>query len=820
MDNNFPNRQNIQNDNNFGFSNNKAIGKLPEPLPSPLLLNVGCGKDVREGFINIDLFSDDGRVVYMDIRKLEFDDNSVDLILASDILEHFSHREIDSILYEWARVLKPNGELIIRSPSLKLQTKAYLTGAWNADIASYMIFGGQTNPGDYHCVAFDHQSISLHLQKAGLKMYSYEEQDIPQDKGYINLNFIARAKKVVNIDKNDNEENINLLKELINSDKTKSKNKPQLNIVWEGTQFVYHSLALVNREHCLNIINSNVANLTIIPYEADKLSPAEKPEFNKLLQNDIRFKEQVPEEIEKLPYVWIRHQWPPKDEIPHGAKWIIMQPWEFTQISIDMFEIFQKADYIWAPSNFTRQSFIDSGIDFNKVQIVPNGINPELFKPYGDKFNLKTNKKLKILYCGGTIYRKGIDVLLESYINNFNSEDDICLVIKDMGGDSFYKGQTFEEQIHEIQSKANSPEIIYIKEMLTENEMAALYRDCNVFVSPYRGEGFSLPTLEAMACGLPVIVTEGGATEDFVLDDFSWKIEAVAKSIGNKIGDKELTGEAYLLEPSVEDLSSILKFIYKNPSVLYSKGLIASSYARKYWTWRRASLKMLSLLDSIYSTSMSTIAAEKLSEIEDNSLKLGEIELAFINAKFDDVIINGKKLFTDGNLNSKDIAHLQKRIIQSLIYLNKIEEAKQELNDYEKLFDNDYDIQFLKALIFTLEGNSTEGLETLSKLMDAWKQHKYNSTLGYSLDTLLTLTGDFLLSTKENYFEALDVYELALKENQENAQACYGASLCLYNLGFPDKAMIMIDWAVELQPDFDEAINFKQFLEEEFGKEQ
>jgi tetratricopeptide (TPR) repeat protein len=329
-----------------------------------------------------------------------------------------------------------------------------------------------------------------------------------------------------------------------------------------------------------------------------------------------------------------------------------------------------------------------------------------------------------------------------------------------------------------------------------------------------------LPTLEAMACGLPVIVTEGGATEDFVLDDFSWKIEADAKSIGNKIGDIELTGEAYLLEPSVEDLTAIFKFIYKNPSVLYSKGLIASAYARKYWTWRRSSLKMLSLLDSIYGTSMSSIAAEKLSDIEEEPLKLGEIELAFINAKFDDVIINGKKLLTDGNLNSKDIAHLQKRIVQSLIYSNKIEEAKQELNNFEKLFEEDNDVLFLKALIFTLEKNSTEGLETLSKLMDAWKHHKYNATLGYSLDTLLTLTGDFLLSTKENYFEALDVYELALKENQENAQACYGASLCLYNLGFPDKAMIMIDWAVELQPDFDEAINFKQFLEEEFGKEQ
>jgi glycosyltransferase involved in cell wall biosynthesis len=819
MENFFPNRQEINPKNNLGFSNKKATGKLPTPLPSPLLLNLGCGKDFREGFINIDLFSDDERVVYMDIRSLEFEDNSVDLILASDILEHFSHREIDSILTEWSRVLKPNGEIIIRSPSLKLQTKAYLTGVWNADIASYMIFGGQTNPGDYHCVAFDQSSINFHLQKAGLQLYSYEEQDIPQDKGYINLNFIAYAKKVANINENDNEENINLLKELVYSDKRRSKNQEQLNIVWEGTQFVYHSLALVNREHCLNIINSKVANLTIIPYEPDKFSPSDNPNFNKLLENDIRFKEPVAEEVEKLPYVWIRHQWPPKDEIPQGAKWIIMQPWEFSQIRKDMLAIFQKADQIWCPSNFTRQAYLDSGIEFNKVQIVPNGINPELFKPYGDKFHLNTNKKIKLLFCGGTIYRKGIDILLESYIQSFTIDDDICLVIKDMGGDSFYQGQTFEKHIAEVMNKPNTPEIIYIKEMMTETEIASLYRECNVFVSPYRGEGFSLPTLEAMASGLPVIVTEGGATEDFVLDEFSWKIEAEPKSIGNKIDNKELTGEAYILEPSIEDLSEILKSVYKNPSVLFSKGLIASFFARKYWTWRRASLKMLSILDGLYGTSMGSAAQNNLPEFEDAYIKLGEIENHFINSNYEDVINSGRVLLNESNLNPKETAHLHKRIIQSLIYSNKIEEAKVELHNFQKIFVNDNDALLLEVLLYGIEGKSTEGLEILSKLMDDWKNYKYISTIGTTLDDLLTLTGDFLLSTKENYFEAIDVYELALKENQGNAQACYGAALCLYNLGFPDKAMTMIDWAVELQPNFNEASNFKLFLEEEFGKE-
>ncbi|HOM05341.1 MAG TPA: methyltransferase domain-containing protein, partial [Candidatus Kapabacteria bacterium] len=444
--NNGLNRLQFENDLPYGFSNKKATGVMPNPLPERVFLNLGCGKDIRDGFINIDLFSDDPRVVYGDVRKLDLPDNSADLILASDILEHFSHRETQSILNEWARVLKPGGELIIRCPSLRLQVNAYVNGIWNADVASYMIFGGQTNPGDYHCVAFDEQSIKDKLHKAGLIVTEFYEEDTPQDRGFINLNMTVRAikKKIdqelfestplpeviaqeVQQGSTQNEDFFDIddllslsddlttsendtQNEIIANEKEIETNKPQLNIVWEGSQFVYHSLALINREHCLNIIETEAANLTIVPYEPDAFSPDLFPKYKKLKENDIRYKQDVPDDVARLPYVWIRHQWPPKAEPPKGAKWIIMQPWEYNVHLVDFVEIFKQAVEIWTPSNFSRQSFINSGIDFDKVQVIPNGIDPVLFKPFGEKYPLNTNKRLKFLYLGGTIYRKGFDI--------------------------------------------------------------------------------------------------------------------------------------------------------------------------------------------------------------------------------------------------------------------------------------------------------------------------------------------------------------------------------------------------------------------------
>ncbi|HAW09355.1 MAG TPA: hypothetical protein DCW42_09390, partial [Bacteroidetes bacterium] len=624
------------------------------------------------------------------------------------------------------------------------------------------------------------------------EVINYGENTMPNDKD---------LKENTSIKAEDNSSQLNIKGQI-----------PQLNIVWEGSQFVYHSLALINREECSNIIDAGVANLTIVPYEPDQFSFEISEKYKKLAQNDIRYKPEVSQEISHLPYVWIRHQWPPKAQPPAGAKWIIMQPWEFSQLTKEIAEIFQNADQIWTPSNYSRQCMIESGIDFNKVQVVPNGIDPKLFTPNGNTYPLKTNKKLKFLYVGGTIYRKGIDILLQSYIKAFSNDDDVCLIIKDIGGDTFYKGQTAEELIRDIQRNSHSPEIIYIKDYLSEQEMASLYRSCDVFVSPYRGEGFSLPTLEAMACGLPVVVTNGGATEDFVLDEFSWKIEAGLKSIGNVLDGKQLTGEAFLLEPDAEDFEEILKSIYKTPSVILSKGLQASAYARKFWNWKRSTLKLLSLLDELCSTSLANAADNRLPEYNDDFIDLGRAEYYFSNNEFEKSEQIFENLLSNNFANEIYKKHIFKRIIQLKIFTQNFEKAKSLIEEYKNYYSEDYDLQFIKCQMAYLTNNSTEGFEITTFLLDNWKLEKFSSTLGFSLDDLLVLTGNLFLSTKENYFEALDVYELALKENPENAEACYGSSIAYYNLGYPEQAQTMIDWAIKLQPDYYEAITFNNII--------
>jgi tetratricopeptide (TPR) repeat protein len=219
---------------------------------------------------------------------------------------------------------------------------------------------------------------------------------------------------------------------------------------------------------------------------------------------------------------------------------------------------------------------------------VPNGVNPEIFHPQVAPMKLATQKKFKLLFVGGTIFRKGPDLLLKAFQENFTAADDVCLVIKDFGGQTVYAGQTFESQIRAAQSRPNAPEILYLNEELPPDSLPGLYTACDCLVLPYRGEGFGLPVLEAMACGLPVMVTAGGATDDFVRDDFAWRIPAERRIFGYEISGLKLIGAGWLLEPDVAALGRFMREAFARPAETRRRGQLGAEHARQFYSWQNA----------------------------------------------------------------------------------------------------------------------------------------------------------------------------------------------------------------------------------------
>jgi predicted SAM-dependent methyltransferase len=104
-------------------------------------LNLGSEMTRYEGWLNVD-FNPICKPDYVaDVRNLPFEDNSIDEIFASHVLEHTALK--DNVLKEWERVLKPNRKIIIAVPDLLQSIALYRAGMFGLEYFLMTIYGGK-----------------------------------------------------------------------------------------------------------------------------------------------------------------------------------------------------------------------------------------------------------------------------------------------------------------------------------------------------------------------------------------------------------------------------------------------------------------------------------------------------------------------------------------------------------------------------------------------------------------------------------------------------------------------------------------------------
>lgn len=181
-----------------------------------LKLNLGCGKDIREGYVNVDIHNNDPSIVYEDLSHLpwKWGDESVDEILMLDFLEHFPYSKTVSILEEVHRILKMGGFVDIQVPDFSELSRAIMResgincnkcGKQLQDLtcercgqkmshvskdAIKRLFGGQDYLGNWHFTTFTKDILKEMLNEIGftVKWLEVEHQRL-------NWNMKARATK-------------------------------------------------------------------------------------------------------------------------------------------------------------------------------------------------------------------------------------------------------------------------------------------------------------------------------------------------------------------------------------------------------------------------------------------------------------------------------------------------------------------------------------------------------------------------------------------------------------------------------------------------
>jgi glycosyltransferase involved in cell wall biosynthesis len=246
-------------------------------------------------------------------------------------------------------------------------------------------------------------------------------------------------------------------------------------------------------------------------------------------------------------------------------------------------------------SSFCSDSLHDLGVPAYQCAVVAPGYSPEIevLFPSGKPSTDTEVRRLLVVTNSHDLYRYGTDILIPALAKAYSPNDPIEIHIKDYGASSG------SQQLRKmIASQPSFPKVVWHECFLSKEDLIRLYGQMHLFVSPFRGEGYAMKIIDAMALGLPVMMPAFGGPLEYAPAGGFLPLEFDEISLGKCYDtDHYLVGPgAYWCQVREDSLVEALRSYLVNPAAAEQAAVVSRAHVLSRYTWKNAALSLVQAL--------------------------------------------------------------------------------------------------------------------------------------------------------------------------------------------------------------------------------
>ena len=273
---------------------------------------------------------------------------------------------------------------------------------------------------------------------------------------------------------------------------------------------------------------------------------------------------------------------------PHPS--ILLNVWESTQQPADFISNLINYDQLWVPSEWQRACSIAQGIPEEFVKVVPEGVDPNVYKP---DLTPRGGETFDFVHVGQWQPRKSTLEICQSFLKAFPDNPNVRLYLS---ADTLFPSDEYkstEERL--VAYGVSDPRIIPVHYEERDAYIRRL-QSAHCFVTCARSEGWNLPLCEAMACGVPSITSDFGGSTEYAGDALIVRIRELRKPHGIYC-NWDVPGQWG--EPDYDHLVELMKDAYENYTTHKEKALNTSEMIRTKFSWEEAAKKAYAILEEM-----------------------------------------------------------------------------------------------------------------------------------------------------------------------------------------------------------------------------